>query len=95
MLELIVAPNSPPSRLYSSTGTPHLQLDQFHTVIHALYKMGEGIPMSSDEVPTPDKLEDLVYNITSSDGMVPGSTLTRHQLKRLNCWPEWNVAEKE
>jgi hypothetical protein len=95
VLELIVAPNSLPFHLYSSIGTPHLQLDQFRTVIHALYEMGEGFPMPSNEVPTPDQLEDLVYNITVSDGMVPGSKWTRHQLKRLICWPEWHVAEKE
>jgi hypothetical protein len=51
--------------------------------------------MPYDEVPTPDQLEDLVYNITVSDGMVPGSKRTRHQLKHLNCWPEWHASEKE
>jgi hypothetical protein len=50
--------------------------------------MGEGIPMSSDEVPTPDQLDDLVYKITVSDGMVPDSKWTRHQLKHRSCWPE-------
>jgi hypothetical protein len=95
MLELIVAPNSPPSHLHSSTGTPRLKLDQFHTVIHILYKMGEGIPMPYDGVPTPDKLEELVYNITVSDGIFPGSNWNHHQLKCLNCWPAWHAAEKE
>jgi hypothetical protein len=95
MLELIVAPDSPPSHILSSTGTPHLQLDPFRTVIHALYKMGQGIPMPSDEVPTPDQSEDLVYNITVSDGMVPVSKWNHHQLKHLNCWPEWHATEKE
>jgi hypothetical protein len=76
MLELIVAPDSPPSRLHPSTGTPRLQLDQLRTVIHVLYEMGEGIPMPPGEVPTSDQLEDLVYNITVSDGMVPGSKWT-------------------
>jgi hypothetical protein len=36
--------------------------------------------MPSDEVTTPDQLDDLVYNITVGDGMVPGSKCTRHQL---------------
>jgi hypothetical protein len=95
MLELIVSPDSPPSRLHSFTGTPHLQLDQFRTVIHALYEMGEDIPMPYDEVPTPEQLEDLVYNTTVSEGMIPGSNWTHHQLKRLNCWAEWFAADKE
>jgi hypothetical protein len=95
MLELIVAPDSPPSRLHPSPGTPRLQLDQFRTVMHVLYEMGEGIPMPPDEVPTSDQLEDLAYNITVSDGMVPGSKWTRRQLKRLACWAEWFAAEKE
>jgi hypothetical protein len=51
--------------------------------------------MPSDAVPTPDQLEDLVYSITVSDEMVPGSKWTRRQLKRLNFWPEWHAAEKE
>jgi hypothetical protein len=32
--------------------------------------------MPPGEVPTSDQLEDLVYNITVSDGMVPGSKWT-------------------
>jgi hypothetical protein len=88
MLELIVAPGTPPSRLHPSAGTPRLQLDQFHTVINTLYEMGEGIPIPAAEIPTSDQLEYLVYNITVSDGMVPGSKWTRRQLKRLNCWTE-------
>jgi hypothetical protein len=56
--------------------------------------MGGG-SMPSDEVPTPDQLEDLVYNITVSDEMVPGSKWTRHQIKCLGCCSEWHVAEKE
>jgi hypothetical protein len=94
-LELIVAPYSPPSHLHSSTGTPHLQLDQFRTVINALYEMGEGISMPSDEVLTPYQLDDLVYNIILSDGMVPGSKWNHRQLKHLGCRPEWHAAEKE
>jgi hypothetical protein len=88
MLELIVAPDTPPSRLHPSADTPRLQLDQFRTVINTLYEVGEVIPMPAAEIPTSDQLEDLVYNITVSDGMVPGSKWTRRQLKRLNCWTE-------
>jgi hypothetical protein len=53
--------------------------------------MAEGIRMPPDE----DQLEDLVYNITVSDGMVPGSKWTRRQLKRLACWAAWLAADKE
>jgi hypothetical protein len=88
MLELIVAPDTPPSRLHPSAGTPRLQLDHFRTVINTLYEMGEGILMPADEIPTSDQMKDLVYNITVSDGMVPGSKWTRRQLKRLICWTE-------
>jgi hypothetical protein len=85
MVELIVAPDPPSYLLHSSTGTPHLQLNQFRTVIHALCEMGD-IPMPSDEVPTPDQLDDLVYDIPVRDGMVPGSKWTHRQLKHLNFW---------
>jgi hypothetical protein len=95
MLELIVAPNYPPSRLHSSTRNSHLKLDQFRTVIHARYEMVEIISMPSDEVPTPDQLKDLTCNITVIDGMVHGSKWTRRQIKRLRCWPELHADDKE
>jgi sulfur carrier protein ThiS len=51
--------------------------------------------MPSEAVPTPDQLEDLVYNITVNDDMVPDSKWTRHQIKRIGCWPEWHATENE
>jgi hypothetical protein len=93
MLEMIVTPDLPlslPPALLCRHPLPSTQ-----SITHAMYIMVEVITIPSDEAPTPDQLEDLVYSNTVSDGMVPGSKWTHRQLKRLNCWPEWHAAEKE
>jgi hypothetical protein len=42
-LTLVVAPDTPPSKADAAPGTPQLRLDQFCTVIHALYELGKAL----------------------------------------------------
>jgi hypothetical protein len=83
---MVAAPGTPPSKADAAPGTLQLSMDQFRTVIHALYELEESTSMPDDAV-TPDVgLESLVCSLIFPKGTAPGTKWKRHQLQLLSCW---------
>jgi hypothetical protein len=97
----------PPERLEAMSGDvhpPHLHLDQFRPVIRVLYELGEGKKMPAVEMPTDDEIMQAISSVhdasvpCSTDSYAPethpGTKWKRRQLLKFECWPKWQMWER-